>query len=556
MDEGEKRRDTVRRRGESGQHALPGMAMSGDAASGSHGLGESGGRPLVLIVAEKESAKLESCLDKVPPPFKIAIAAPRRPVPQRFREQAGVAVYALSPNPVIGRWQLSSLIWQLRPVSVVTVDPPGDEGGRRRRPFLIARDAVPWFAYDGERFHLASQRAVERAHWVLPVYIALLGLIGAWVHAVAGWGGLAVGGSVYVAAQVLCRGLRDRAALHPSRDDKQENGHLAKTSVYETPFPLYLLGDPELGWTHGACADVLRRVTFRGRRSSYRVRTDAAGHRITERRHAHTCSEHSSVAMLGCSYTFGAGVSDDETYPWLVQATLRDWRITNYGCCGYSLYQMLLLLRALLETEGPRVVTVGLHGGLTRRLAWSTAELRDIFATGRKFPTCALRKGGLVQYAPIGYKEIPLSRCDGALAWTQASMNSLRLWAVRRRSSLQKTNEYLLREMKRTAERHGAELLVACLDGCEEYYRFLYANGFKWFVSSVDLCSKTDTSWTLEPFDSHPNQRAHSVWAAEMTEALLAVDSGQHPRPHVESLPRLPLDKEPSEEGPNIYPLY
>ncbi len=60
------------------------------------------------------------------------------------------------------------------------------------------------------------------------------------------------------------------------------------------------------------------------------------------------------VALLGCSFTFGLGVSDSETYPWLLNEMGADVSFDNYGVRGYGAYQCLLTMKRILVQEPQR----------------------------------------------------------------------------------------------------------------------------------------------------------------------------------------------------------
>src|SRR5947207_8726652 len=59
------------------------------------------------------------------------------------------------------------------------------------------------------------------------------------------------------------------------------------------------------------------------------------------------------VLLVGCSFTMGAAVSDDETWAARLQELRPDVEIVNRGLGGYGTFQSLLLLEQLLAREGP-----------------------------------------------------------------------------------------------------------------------------------------------------------------------------------------------------------
>ena len=49
--------------------------------------------------------------------------------------------------------------------------------------------------------------------------------------------------------------------------------------------------------------------------------------------------------FFGGSFTFGWGLNDNETLPYLIQYYFRDWKIKNYGISGYGIHQTLALIQ-------------------------------------------------------------------------------------------------------------------------------------------------------------------------------------------------------------------
>jgi hypothetical protein len=60
------------------------------------------------------------------------------------------------------------------------------------------------------------------------------------------------------------------------------------------------------------------------------------------------------IWILGCSFTYGWGVNDDETFAWLLQEKLPNYEVVNFGVCGYGTMHSLIQFReALKEREKP-----------------------------------------------------------------------------------------------------------------------------------------------------------------------------------------------------------
>jgi hypothetical protein len=63
-------------------------------------------------------------------------------------------------------------------------------------------------------------------------------------------------------------------------------------------------------------------------------------------------SDSASILFFGCSYTFGYGVNDNETVPYLVGLeTDTRFRVYNFGLCGYGPHQMLASIEGGMVAE-------------------------------------------------------------------------------------------------------------------------------------------------------------------------------------------------------------
>lgn len=65
------------------------------------------------------------------------------------------------------------------------------------------------------------------------------------------------------------------------------------------------------------------------------------------------------IWVFGCSCTWGWGVNDSETYPWLVQQRFPDYLVRNFAVSGYGQVQQLVQLEEALTKENkPPIVAV------------------------------------------------------------------------------------------------------------------------------------------------------------------------------------------------------
>lgn len=91
--------------------------------------------------------------------------------------------------------------------------------------------------------------------------------------------------------------------------------------------------------------------------------------------------------LLGCSYTFGMGVKDEETFGWLLNQKQQHFYFTNGGVIGYSTYQCLKRLEKFFRQGArPRLVIYAfindhLMRNVSCRIFGKAAESFDFIAT-------------------------------------------------------------------------------------------------------------------------------------------------------------------------------
>jgi hypothetical protein len=90
------------------------------------------------------------------------------------------------------------------------------------------------------------------------------------------------------------------------------------------------------------------------------------------------------IHMLGCSFTFGHGVEDNETYPWIIADMHPDLQIKNYGVSSYCPMRSLLQLREIKEK--PDLITFGWIDWHQTRCAALSAKRYYCLGTTRHSP--------------------------------------------------------------------------------------------------------------------------------------------------------------------------
>ena len=173
-----------------------------------------------------------------------------------------------------------------------------------------------------------------------------------------------------------------------------------------------------------------------------------------------------SVLLVGCSYTTGYGVRDEETFAGRLQQRFPEIRIRNFGVSGYGTYQSFLLLRELLETRvlRPKVVIYGFLPTHAERnvLTYQNLEAYRNYG-GERFalPRVEVRNDRLVTFPPFVVPNWPFEQSSAAVSL---------LHATALRSKLSDREQYeipatriLISQMKDLVERANARFLLATL---------------------------------------------------------------------------------------------
>lgn len=124
----------------------------------------------------------------------------------------------------------------------------------------------------------------------------------------------------------------DRSAMVEAREVRKPANRKVFQSLHRA--------DPKIGWVlspdslrfpHRLIAsqgtvqyDVVYSVTAGGRRTSAKP------------------VDGPSLITAGCSFTFGHGLNDEDTWPWMLQEELPRYHVANVGCMGYGTDQALL----------------------------------------------------------------------------------------------------------------------------------------------------------------------------------------------------------------------
>jgi hypothetical protein len=269
--------------------------------------------------------------------------------------------------------------------------------------------------------------------------------------------------------------------------------------------------DPVLGWTNKPGRYRLPPYVADGKDIEVTILDD--GGRATSNE---PMVDRERVIILGCSVTFGWGLSDQQTYPWKLQGDQPDLRIVNFGSSAQGTLQALLRMEAIISNAPrPRLV---LYGFFTwheprnvatydwlRMLAQNSSPgiLADPYVT-------LTADGGLERHPPQAFTVLPLA--EWLVTGRILGDGYMRLVTHGREKAGPEATKRLILEMTRLAREHGIPFSVVFLlaqpGKKEEYVSYFDKNDIP-FVDCVEPFGEED----MIPIDGHPNERLNGRWA-------------------------------------------
>lgn len=221
------------------------------------------------------------------------------------------------------------------------------------------------------------------------------------------------------------------------------------------------------------------------------------------------------LAVYGCSFTYGTGLTDDETFTALLQRTLPDTVIRNRGIGGQGTVQNLLQFR--------RDIAAGAVDAAVFAVI-SDHQTRNIPHPQR------MRQYLSPEWYRLGVEHVPVLRRDGTGAGRIAY---LPIWqpAIKRggfevflpdaRMQAEATLA-VLDMVQDTAAEAGVPVHIALLDALDPDFNAALLDRF---AAASDISVPSDAAHTFLPHDRHPNIAANRLFAdrlAPIARALIA----------------------------------
>lgn len=250
-------------------------------------------------------------------------------------------------------------------------------------------------------------------------------------------------------------------------------------------------------------------------------------------------TNHIRVALHGCSFTYGQGVNDEETYAHLLQAQFPKLEIQNHGVPGYGQIQLLNDLDAYLKSDQkPDCIILNylpFHNERNSlnpnwrdklRLGFEIAQKSDQSTADGvyKYPFATLENGQLnLQKKPLEEICKPYL-LDDYLAFTNTIGSIINKWDLDENKDA-KITEKIIDKIAARCKQHGVTFILSFMSN-DSKSKLLLAHCKSNKIETVDISyDYTSKELTNHPSDTHPNPKAHKLIAKKLATVLNHISS-------------------------------
>lgn len=269
--------------------------------------------------------------------------------------------------------------------------------------------------------------------------------------------------------------------------------------------------DPVIGWSLTPGHAV--RVKFR---DNVVQTIDADGWRTVPERP----SVGHRLAVYGCSFTYGTGLLDEETYCAVLQRQMPDVQILNRGIGGHGTVQNLLQFRRDIAdgTVDAAVFTI-IEDHRFRNIAHPRRMRQYLAAEWYKLgvehvPVCRMTANGEIEVHYVPLWQPAIRDADFDIFLPDIYMINNATLAV-------------LDLVRSTAQQANIPLHFVLLDRRDPVFN---EKVLERFPTTVDTSTRADRNHTFLPMDIHPNMQANRIFAQGMIPVLEDLRSALDPQ--------------------------
>lgn len=294
-------------------------------------------------------------------------------------------------------------------------------------------------------------------------------------------------------------------------------GYGAYDPVREKPLEIHgkksIISDPDLGYRNAEGTFTFKFSSGR----KFTTKHDASGARNPN------FMIDPEVSFYGCSFTYGYGVNDSETYPYFV-GEISGKKVRNAGCNGYGLIQAYLKMREDFENGiVPKVTVISYASFQDERTQCTPSWQQELFTNG----LLGIDKNIRIPYVSEVNKTFTVNYLRPERQYSKLSEYSAILYRLEKlllkRNDVSKGQDiavHVLHEFRKKCDDYKSRLIVVGLvndSKTKAVLKKVKDLGIEVCQFNVDI---TKSKYNLMPDDGHPSPEAYKLYAEQLLRQL------------------------------------
>lgn len=253
------------------------------------------------------------------------------------------------------------------------------------------------------------------------------------------------------------------------------------------------------------------------------------GRRITSKS-SNLSKNKEKIYIFGCSFAYGVGVNDEESFPFLLQGLEKNYQVENFAVPGSTTIHAYLNLKKKLENGGRPKIVVLSYGTFHEERTILTRGFESKLYNGIKFnkgfvldkylyPKCTIQNNDVVVKSVNviqDFQPIPFVDKSAIATFVDQTWNQL----DQKRTDGFLASKLLMKKIGDLSNKYRFKLIIADIsynEHSKQIESFCSSNQLKYINISPDYAVG---NYSLEPCDFHPNQKAHQIYAHKLHEYL------------------------------------
>ena len=288
-----------------------------------------------------------------------------------------------------------------------------------------------------------------------------------------------------------------------------------KLDIVVSPGGKYFEKDSLLGYKHIAGKfDIVLWGEYK-----FSTHHDSASLRITSPITKTESQEKPEIWFLGGSFTHAWSVNDDETFPWLVQSKLDDYKILNWGTSGYGTIHFYIQLReALKNRDKPNIIIINHADFHFRRNSFSLERRREVskwnFLGNLNQPYAEIDDKGTmsIKYSNIEYNPWVLSKYSALVNYIAVRIDDHLDEKINAQEG--EVTKILFDKIVSLCQEHQIKIVLTNIGSNADFIQGYCSERNIPFVDiSVNL---EEEGATNKPYDHHPSARTNRIYANKL----------------------------------------